>query len=211
MWLIVAVRAHNARHQWVALQQPLGLDAGATLEATFTVGVDAVHEIEIECDHVPGVSSGRTVTAMNEPSELDVTWTVTRDGELIAQGGADAFLYVHNGYDSAPARVVKTVLNRPLRQKLLGAGGGYARGIGRFACVEGADYDVQFRMNAAATEIAPTRPRLIVRVNRLLEKRHYRRMRRASVAGWSCAGLAVVLVVTAVRRGKPGPIATDHE
>ncbi len=185
---------HTHRWRWWPVQIPVQIDAGFTGTASFVAQVDEPHEIEVAFGPDLDRADLRTfVMTMDQPSPLDITWSVRQGQTVLASGACHDYLYIDDGYDPTAARVAKMVLNYPLRQGLWGHGGATARGMGRFDCQKGKRYDVRVEVGSSVTRLNAGQPTVFVRVNRAFVRKHYLSTTFLSAGGFAAVGLSVVI------------------
>jgi len=184
---------HNHKYTWWPAKSSLRIEAGHSATTSFVAQVDQAHEIEIAFNRHISKDDRQEVVAVEKPSYLNIQWSVSSEGETIAQGACREYLYFDFAYTRFTGRVIQLIFNQPTRQRLLQRGGGLARGVGQFQCRAGVRYDIHTNVITTIESLNQARPSIDVRVNRTFMNRHYQKTSHLSVAGFISLAASIIL------------------
>lgn len=185
---------HNNRYDWQPVSLPLAMTAGAVAEAGFVADADTAYELEIRFADLPRDLAKKFVTVREQPSPLDIEWTVSDESGVVASGDCRRFLYTRQIRKDGFTRVRNAASNHPSQIVEVGERF-FARGVASFKARAGATYSIGVRVNTSPAELSTFRPVFGARVNRVFADRHYRSLSIAYQGGLAMIGLALLLLV----------------
>ena len=181
---------HKDKYVWRPVEIPLQIEAGEVARGSFVAELDEPHEIEIEVQRrIPAEDLNRLIRL--DPSPLDIKWSIFNKDQVVAEGTCRDYLYIsaHSGTVAHrfARKVKRTILNRPYEQ-----GGAIVRGVGRFACKAGAQYDLHVEVGTTIEALNATNPIFRIRINRLFEVRHKPKTKPIAIGGIVALGLSLL-------------------
>ena len=185
---------HNLRYTWRPVQIPFHVKSGEAINTTFVAEIDGSYEIELEFQRrVPDEVIERIVEPLDEPSPIDISWSVSTDADVVARGDCRDYLYISSGGRSSSSlkRLGWVLFSIPRAQSAAGDFPTAIRGVGKVDCKAGLTYQVTVRINTTTDALLPTNPVFGVRVNRQFSRNHIRKMIPAVIAALGAAQLSV--------------------
>ena len=195
---------HNTRYDWYPVHIPLELKADSPTSAEFVAAVDGIYEIELQFEQRVSTEITERYLLPLDKSPMKLTWSITSEGETVAQG--DSLDYLYLSFKSFKRRLWNALLRAP--DDFGVSTGKILRGIGSFHAVKGERYTISTRVQEVSDELAPSRPAVAVRINRMFSDRHYAQKLATggaglfALAGAGLCGVLWLLLVWRDRRSK---------
>ena len=154
------------KHNLMPVKIPFQMTAGTTIETNFTADIDQVYEIEITVrDEIDEAIIQKLITPVNTPSPLKLDWEIILNGETVAKGGSQDYLYIDKAKYVEKPWILKKIQRVPHSQKI-DKSTRIVRGVGRFLARKGDRYDIRARVGTTFPELENANPIFQVRVNR---------------------------------------------
>jgi len=184
---------HQHKYTWRPVEIPLQIKAGEVASGSFIAELSEPHELQIEFERRFPTDEvlNKFVASTDELSPLDVKWSVFNNDKIVVEGTCREYLYISSRSVTFAHRVVhkikRTLLNLPYEP-----GGTIARGVGRFACKAGAQYDLHVEVGSTIEILNIANPIFGVRINRLFEMRHKPKTEPIAIGGKVALGLSLI-------------------
>lgn len=198
--LVAARLLSTGAYDWKPVQVPLPLEAGGRADGSFVAEVDGAYEIALEFDAVLPETEMRAL--LGEPGATALTWTVSSDGEAVAQGNSEVLLYHSRGGRTFAGRMRRWLLGIPFHRDQ----GSLVQVVGRIRAATGQRYEISVEQGRLDPALQGSSPRLGAQLSREFWARHTKGTLTLGHYGLGLIGASGLLFVAwlaaAWRRGR---------